>query len=164
LAAVAAVDGNFAPAGVQVGADRSGDLGWDAGKRLLQLRKSRRIAIGADAGRKHQCDQYEQRAIHGAPSTSLRVAPSRRLSCAASSTGASAAITRSGGNVTITSVPIRSFDFSVKLPPCMSTRLFAMGSPRPAPCSADLMEFEPCPNEASTIGISSSGIPGPVSL
>src|SRR6516165_553940 len=79
-------------------------------------------------------------------------------------TGASADMTRSGGKVTITSVPMRSFDLSVNVPPCKSTRLFAMGSPSPAPCSADLIEFEPWPNEASTIGISSSGMPGPVSL
>src|SRR6516165_1788110 len=79
-------------------------------------------------------------------------------------TGASAVITRSGGKVTITSVPMRSFDFSVNVPPCKSIRLFAIGSPRPAPCSADLIEFEPWPNEASTIGISSSGMPEPVSL
>src|SRR6202163_2057882 len=83
---------------------------------------------------------------------------------AGSAKGASAAITRSGGNVTITSVPMRSLDLSVKVPLWRWMRLFAIGSPRPAPCSADLMEFEPCPNEASTIGISSSGIPGPVSL
>src|SRR3954463_11732493 len=80
------------------------------------------------------------------------------------SSGASAAITRSGGNVMITSVPIRSFDLSEKVPPWRSMRLFAIGRPRPAPCSADLIEFEPCPNEASTIGISSSEMPGPVSL
>src|SRR5579883_1014870 len=79
-------------------------------------------------------------------------------------TGASADITRSGGKVTITSVPMRSLDFSVKVPPCMSTRLLAMGSPRPAPCSADLIELEPWPKEASTIGISSSGMPEPVSF
>src|SRR6201999_4238258 len=33
-----------------------------------------------------------------------------------------------------------------------------------APCSADLIELEPWPNDASTIGISSSAIPEPVSL
>ena len=73
-------------------------------------------------------------------------------------------MTRSGGKVTITSVPMRSFDFSAKVPPCRSIRFLAIGRPRPAPCSADLIEFEPWPNEASTIGISSSGMPGPVSL
>src|SRR6202012_5641271 len=31
-------------------------------------------------------------------------------------------------------------------------------------CSADLIELEPCPNEASPIGISSSAMPEPVSL
>src|SRR5437879_6037135 len=83
---------------------------------------------------------------------------------ASSAIGARADITRSGGNVTMTSVPIRSFDFSVKVPPCMSIRLFAIGRPRPAPCSADLIELEPWPNEASTIGISSSAMPEPLSL
>jgi len=78
--------------------------------------------------------------------------------------GASADITRSGGKVRITSVPMRSFDFSVNVPPCMSMRLFAIGRPRPAPCSADLIELEPWPKEASTIGISSSAMPEPVSL
>src|SRR6202035_3788823 len=78
--------------------------------------------------------------------------------------GASADITRSGGKVTTTSVPMRSFDFKVKVPPCRSIRFLAIGRPSPAPCSADLIEFEPWPNEASTIGISSSGMPGPVSL
>src|ERR1700686_458239 len=78
--------------------------------------------------------------------------------------GASADITRSGGKVTITSVPMRSFDFSENVPPCRSIRLLAIGSPRPAPCSADLIELEPWPNEASTIGISSSAMPEPVSL
>ena len=34
-------------------------------------------------------------------------------------------------------------DFNAKLPPCMSTRLLAIGRPRPAPCSADLIEFDP---------------------
>src|SRR5579862_9992252 len=66
--------------------------------------------------------------------------------------GAMAATTRSGGKVTTTSVPVRSVDLSTKLPPCRSTRLLAIGRPRPAPCSADLIEFEPWPNEASTIG------------
>src|SRR6516225_4232286 len=74
---------------------------------------------------------------------------------AGSASGASADITRSGGKVTITSVPMRNFDLSVNVPPCRSTRLFAIGSPRPAPCSADLIEFDPWPKEASTIGISS---------
>src|SRR3984893_943786 len=83
---------------------------------------------------------------------------------AASEIGASADITRSGGKVTITSVPMRSFDLSENVPPCRSMRLFAIGRPKPAPCSADLIEFEPWPNEANTIGISSSGMPGPVSL
>ncbi len=62
---------------------------------------------------------------------------------ASSDIGASADITRSGGKVTITSVPMRNFYFSVKVPPCMSIRLFAIGRPRPAPCSADLIELEP---------------------
>src|SRR5262249_3247570 len=62
---------------------------------------------------------------------------------APSEIGASACITRSGGKVTTTPVPIRSFDFSVKVPPCRSIRFLAIGSPRPAPCSADLIEFEP---------------------
>src|ERR1700736_3761363 len=83
---------------------------------------------------------------------------------AASEIGASADITRSGGKVTITSVPMRSFDLSENVPPCRSIRFFAIGRPRPAPCSADLIEFEPWPNEASTIGISSSAMPEPVSL
>src|ERR1700716_1644958 len=83
---------------------------------------------------------------------------------ASSAIGASADITRSGGKVTLTSVPMRSLDFSVKVPPCMSIRLFAIGRPSPAPCSADLIELEPWPNEASTIGISSSAMPEPVSL
>src|ERR1700709_137371 len=83
---------------------------------------------------------------------------------ACSAIGAQADITRSGGKVTMTSVPIRSFDFSVNVPPCMSIRLFAIGRPRPAPCSADLIELEPCPNDASTIGISSSAMPVPVSF
>src|SRR5579864_5394135 len=83
---------------------------------------------------------------------------------AASEIGASADITRSGGKVTITSVPMRSFDLSENVPPCRSIRFLAIGSPRPAPCSADLMEFDPWPNDASTIGISSSGMPGPVSF
>src|SRR5580700_7103129 len=83
---------------------------------------------------------------------------------AASAIGASADITRSGGKVTITSVPMRSLDLSENVPPCKSIRFLAIGRPRPAPCSADLIEFEPWPNDASTIGISSSGMPGPVSL
>src|SRR5262249_26875226 len=48
---------------------------------------------------------------------------------ASSVTGASADITRSGGKVTITSVPMRSFDFSVNVPPCRSIRLLAIGRP-----------------------------------
>src|SRR5882757_2663821 len=72
--------------------------------------------------------------------------------------------TRSGGKVTSTSVPIRSFDLNVKVPPWRSTKLLAIGNPKPAPCSADLIEFDPCPKEASTIGISSSGIPEPESF
>ena len=40
----------------------------------------------------------------------------------------SAAITRSGGKVTITSVPMRSLDLSVKVPLCRSIRLLAIGS------------------------------------
>src|SRR5436305_6795290 len=83
---------------------------------------------------------------------------------ASSAIGAKADITRSGGNVMMTSVPMRSFDFKVKVPPCISIRLFAIGNPRPAPCSADLIELEPWPNDASTIGISSSAMPDPVSL
>src|SRR6266508_6218487 len=83
---------------------------------------------------------------------------------AGSASGASADMTRSGGKVTTISVPMRSFDLSANVPPCRSTRFLAIGRPRPAPCSADLIELEPCPNEASTIGISSSGMPGPVSL
>src|SRR5665811_1633746 len=59
---------------------------------------------------------------------------------------------------------MRSLDLSTNEPPCRSTRLLAIGRPRPAPCSADLIELEPWPKEASTIGISSSGMPGPVSL
>src|SRR6202140_4264967 len=78
--------------------------------------------------------------------------------------GAIAATTRSGGKVTTTSVPIRSLDLSTNEPPCRSAGLLAIGRPGPAPCSADLIELEPWPKEASTIGISSSGIPGPVSL
>ncbi len=39
-----------------------------------------------------------------------------------------------------TSVPTRTFDFSVKVPPCRSIRLLAIGRPSPAPCSADLIE------------------------
>src|SRR6202451_3950057 len=62
---------------------------------------------------------------------------------APSEIGASADITRSGGKVTITSVPMRSFDLSENVPPCRSMRFLAIGSPRPAPCSADLIEFEP---------------------
>src|SRR5207237_8003189 len=53
--------------------------------------------------------------------------------------GAKADITPSGGKVMMNSVPIRSFDLSVNVPPCMSIRLFAIGKPRPAPCSADLI-------------------------
>src|SRR6202034_3941975 len=83
---------------------------------------------------------------------------------ACSEIGPSADMTRSGGKVTITSVPMRSLDLSEKLPPCRSMRFLAIGRPRPAPCSADLIEFEPWPNEASTTGISSSGMPGPVSF
>src|SRR3974390_310091 len=81
-----------------------------------------------------------------------------------SASGSIAASTRSGGKVTITSVPIRSLDLSWNVPPCMSVRFFAIGSPRPVPCSADLIEFDPRPKEASTIGSSSSGMPGPVSV
>ena len=69
-----------------------------------------------------------------------------------SASGAMADMTRSGGKVTITSVPILSFDFSVNVPPWRSTRFFAIGRPSPAPCSADLIELLPCPNEASTMG------------
>jgi hypothetical protein len=36
---------------------------------------------------------------------------------APSAIGASAAVTRSGGKVTMTSVPMRSFDLSAKVPP-----------------------------------------------
>src|SRR6266702_4098829 len=81
-----------------------------------------------------------------------------------SAIGANADITRSGGKVTITSVPMRNFDFSVKVPPCMSIRPLAIGRPIPAPCSADLIELEPWPNDASTIGITSSAMPEPVSF
>src|ERR1700748_941678 len=94
----------------------------------------------------------------------LAVPPSGCSGGGSSDIGPSADITRSGGKVTITSVPIRIFDFSVKVPPCMSIRLLAIGKPSPEPCSADLIELEPWPNEASTIGISSSAMPEPVSL
>src|SRR5271156_5778391 len=92
------------------------------------------------------------------------ISPYGWIGGAFSAIGPRADITRSGGNVTITSVPMRSFDFNEKVPPCRSIRFLAIGSPRPAPCSADLIELEPWPNEASTIGISSSGMPGPVSF
>src|SRR6201996_9847984 len=59
---------------------------------------------------------------------------------------------------------MRSFDFNVNVPPCRSIRLLAIGRPRPAPCSADLIELEPWPNDANTIGGSFSGMPEPVSL
>ena len=65
---------------------------------------------------------------------------------AAAGIGARADITRSGGKVTTTSVPMRSFDFSVNVPPCRSIKFLAIGRPRPAPCSADLIELEPWPN------------------
>ena len=73
-------------------------------------------------------------------------------------------ITRSGGKVTITSVPIRSLDFSINVAPWRSTRLLAIGKPSPAPCSADFIELLPWPNEASTTGISSSAMPVPLSF
>src|SRR5258708_2343260 len=44
------------------------------------------------------------------------------ISGAPSEIGASADITRSGGKVTITSVPMRSFDLSENVPPCRSIR------------------------------------------
>src|SRR5580704_17319622 len=44
---------------------------------------------------------------------------------AASEIGASADITRSGGKVTITSVPMRSFDMSENVPRCRSIRILA---------------------------------------
>src|ERR1700692_2037787 len=66
---------------------------------------------------------------------------------APSAMGASADMTRSGGKVTITSVPMRSFDFSVKVPPCRSMRFLAIGRPRPAPCLADLISFQPWAKE-----------------
>src|SRR5580704_10248891 len=62
---------------------------------------------------------------------------------AASEIGASADITRSGGKVTITSVPMRSFDLSENVPPCRSIRFFAIGRPRPAPVSLTLMYWPP---------------------
>src|SRR5258708_40014771 len=64
----------------------------------------------------------------------------------------------------MTSVPNLTLDFSLNVPPCRSTRFFAIGRPSPVPCSADLIALVPWPNEASTIGISSSGMPGPLSL
>src|SRR5215470_17545608 len=78
--------------------------------------------------------------------------------------GSSTDMTRSEGNVTITSVPTRSFELIVNVPPCRSMRFLTIGRPSPAPCSADLMALDPCPKESRTIGISSSGMPGPLSL
>ena len=64
-------------------------------------------------------------------------------SLVASPTGGSAVITRSAGKVTSTSVPSRSFERSVKLPPWRSIRPLTIGKPRPAPCSALFSAFEP---------------------
>ena len=77
----------------------------------------------------------------------------------------SAAMTRSGGNVTMTSVPIAQLGLQREGAAVQVHR----GSWRSAgrgrcPCSADLIALVPWPNEASTIGISSSGMPGPLSF
>src|SRR6185503_12141114 len=78
---------------------------------------------------------------------------------ARSAIGASAAITRSGGKVTMTSVPMRSLDFSENVPPCRSIRFLAIGRPRPAPCSADLIEFEPGRRKREPPGFPRPGCP-----
>src|ERR1700730_10429076 len=80
-----------------------------------------------------------------------------------SATGGNASITRSGGKITMTSVPSRSLDFRVKDPPWSSTRPFTIGRPKPEPSSAFFCASAPRPNEDMMIGISSSGIPGPLS-
>src|SRR5215831_21275010 len=75
-------------------------------------------------------------------SAGISGSPEDAIGGAGSGVTAVAATTRSGGNVTITSVPMRSLDLRVNVPPWRSTRLLAMGRPSPAPCSADLIEFE----------------------
>src|SRR5262249_2041527 len=75
--------------------------------------------------------------VHGSQllASALNACSSRRLAAspiagckgARSVTGGSAAITRVAGRVTITSVPSRSFERSVNVPPCRSIRPFTMG-------------------------------------
>ena len=48
-------------------------------------------------------------------------------------------MTRPGGKVTVTSVPSRTTDLRIKVPPCSSTRPRTMGRPRPVPSSRRLL-------------------------
>src|SRR5262245_21595694 len=72
--------------------------------------------------------------------------------------------TRLLGRQTTASVPLRSSERNSKVPPCRATRFCTIGSPSPVPPSAVWCANEPWPKACMTRGISSLGMPGPVSL
>src|SRR5579883_3283459 len=72
-------------------------------------------------------------------------------------------VTRAGGKMTATSVPSPGIDLRVRVPPCSSARPLAIGRPRPEPSSAFFCASDPLPKGERAAGISSPGIPGPVS-
>src|SRR5580704_9071084 len=141
------------------------DVGFGAGHERSRLESRGTIDSNWLAAKRYPPEANSARLARPVPSsTGDDMSACGWIGGAPSAIGANADITRSGGKVTITSVPMRSFDLSENVPPCRSIRFLAIGRPRPAPCSADLIEFEPWPNDASTTGISSSGMPGPVSF
>jgi hypothetical protein len=76
--------------------------------------------------------------------------------------GSSADMPRSGGKVTIPSVPSRTRGAQHERAAVQVDQVLDDRQARAAPCSADLIAFGPWPHESSTIGMS-SGMPGPVS-
>ena len=86
------------------------------------------VSAALEFAGEHKVRRGERNAVHALRARRLARARFRGLGAPGwisrgnSGSGASASITRSGGKVTTTSVPSRSFDFSMNLPPCMSTR------------------------------------------
>ncbi len=80
-----------------------------------------------------------------------------------STTGARASMTRARGKVAMTSVRSAAWRTGRSGPDAVPMIFCTIGSPRPAPCSAVFCASEPWPKEESTVSISSSGIPGPLS-
>ena len=107
--------------------------GWGEGKaraeKLLSRRRTARVWRGSRILRPDLTDEYDADDDIEEDENPADVSPRGWIGGAPSVIGASADITRSGGKVTITSVPMRSFDFSVKVPPCRSIRFLAIGRP-----------------------------------